>query len=102
MSEHIGRLTVSLVEDNIDFAQTVRDFLAKESDLELTGMSHDEASFQKNVRDSLPDIALVDLGLSRPDSGVDLIAWMGKEFPAVRPVVLTTDERAISHCYELG
>ena len=68
----------------------------------LVGMAHDEASFQDNIRHHLPEIALLDLGLSRPDSGADLITWLAREYPVVFPVILTANESEILRCYQLG
>src|SRR3989338_7327280 len=95
-------IRVSLVEDRADFAHTVRDFLAAEDDFELVGMAFDESSFRDDVRGHVPEIALLDLGLSRPDSGVDLIAWLAEEYPVVRPLVLTVNEKEILRCYQSG
>jgi DNA-binding NarL/FixJ family response regulator len=97
-----GRIKVVLVEDNVDFAHTVKDFLASEPDFELSALTHTESDFQSSIGAHLPDLALVDLGLSRPDSGADLIEWMAREYPVVRPVVMTVNENAVLRCYALG
>ena len=101
-NEDLNPITIVLVEDNVDFAHTVRDFLAAEPGFDLVGIAHRETDFFPLIARHLPDIALMDLGLSRPDSGVELMKALAKEFPVVLPVVMTVNEKEVLRCYEIG
>ncbi|HKP97548.1 MAG TPA: response regulator transcription factor [Fibrobacteria bacterium] len=91
-----------MVEDNRDLAQTVLDFLSTEPRLEVLGTAHEEKGFKDLIRQHLPDLALIDIGLDTPRSGLDLIVWLRREFPVVKPVIMTVNQGDVMEAYNLG
>lgn len=95
-------LSLVLVEDNPDLSQTVQDFIADESRLKVLGAARDENGFKSLIREHLPDLALIDIGLNTPRSGLDLLIWLRKEFPVVKPVIMTVNQGDVMEAYHLG
>jgi DNA-binding NarL/FixJ family response regulator len=91
-----------MVEDNADLSQTVQDFLKSENRLELLGAADNVAGFKALIQTHLPDLALVDIGLDTPRSGLDLLLWLRKEFPVVKPVIMTVNQGDVLEAYNLG
>ena len=96
------RIPMIMVEDNLDLAQTVQDFLASEPRLEVLGAAHDVKGFQALIREHLPELALIDIGLDTPRSGLDLLKWLRQEFPVVKPVIMTVNQGDVLEAYHLG
>jgi two-component system, NarL family, nitrate/nitrite response regulator NarL len=97
-----SRISVVMVEDNLDLAQTVQDFLAGEPALEVLGVAHEVKGFQSLIQTHLPDMALIDIGLDTPRSGLDLLIWLRKEYPVVKPVIMTVNQGDVLEAYNLG
>jgi DNA-binding NarL/FixJ family response regulator len=95
-------ITVVMVEDNRDLALTALDFLAEEPRLRVLGDARDVAGFQNLIQGHLPDIALIDINLDTPRSGLDLIAWLRREYPVVRSVIMTVNRVDVLEAYNLG
>ncbi|MDB5104179.1 MAG: two component transcriptional regulator, LuxR family [Fibrobacteres bacterium] len=95
-------LSIVIVEDNLDLAQTVQAFLSLEPGLSVQGVAHEVRGFQDLVRQHLPDLALIDIGLDTPRSGLDLLVWLRKEFPIVKPVIMTVNQGDVLEAYNLG
>ncbi len=95
-------ISVIMVEDNLDLAQTVQDFLSAEPGLEVLGVAHEVQGFQNLIRQHLPDLALIDIGLDTPRSGLDLLTWLRMEFPVVKPVIMTVNQGDVLEAYNLG
>lgn len=98
----LNRTSVVIVEDNLDLAQTVQDFLSGEPALETVGVAHEVKSFQALIQTHLPDMALIDIGLDTPRSGLDLLAWLRQEYPVVKPVIMTVNQGDVLEAYNLG
>ena len=97
-----SRISVVMVEDNLDLAQTVQDFLSGEPALEVAGVAHEIKGFQSLIQTHLPDLALIDIGLDTPRSGLDLLIWLRKEYPVVKPVIMTVNQGDVLEAYNLG
>lgn len=97
-----SRFSVVIVEDNLDLAQTVQDFLSGESALEVIGVAHEVKGFKSLIQTHMPDLALIDIGLDTPRSGLDLLAWLRKEYPVVKPVIMTVNQGDVLEAYNLG
>ena len=95
-------ISLVMVEDNRDLAQTVLDFLAGEPRIQVMGTAHDVKSFQALIQQFLPDLALIDIGLDSPRSGLDLITWLRQEFPVVKPIIMTVNQGDVLEAYNLG
>jgi DNA-binding NarL/FixJ family response regulator len=91
-----------MVEDNPEISQTVSDFLSAEPRLDLQGTAHDVKGFQTLIQRFLPDLALIDIGLDTPRSGLDLVSWLRQEFPVVKPVIMTVNQGDVLEAYTLG
>ncbi|MDQ2999759.1 MAG: response regulator transcription factor [Fibrobacterota bacterium] len=96
------RFTLVMVEDNTDLAQTVLDFLAMDPAIEVLGAAKDVKGFKSLIQNHLPDLALIDIGLDTPRSGLDLLSWLRVEFPVVRPVIMTVNQGDVLEAYNLG
>jgi DNA-binding NarL/FixJ family response regulator len=97
-----SRISVVMVEDNLDLAQTVQDFLSAQPELEVLGVAHEVKGFQSLIQTHLPDLALIDIGLDTPRSGLDLLTWLRTEFPVVKPVIMTVNQGDVLEAYNLG
>jgi DNA-binding NarL/FixJ family response regulator len=97
-----SQLFVVMVEDNLDLSQTVQDFLSAEPGLKVLGAARDVSGFKQMIQLHLPDLALIDIGLDTPRSGLDLLVWLRKEFPVVKPVIMTVNQGDVLEAYNLG
>lgn len=97
-----AKIPLVMVEDNLDLAQTVQDFLANDPRLELMGVAHEVKAFQDLIRLHIPEVALIDIGLDTPRSGLDLLIWLRQEFPVVKPVIMTVNQGDVLEAYTLG
>jgi DNA-binding NarL/FixJ family response regulator len=97
-----SQLFVVMVEDNLDLSQTVQDFLSEEPGLKVLGAARDVNGFKQMIQLHLPDLALIDIGLDTPRSGLDLLVWLRKEFPVVKPVIMTVNQGDVLEAYNLG
>jgi DNA-binding NarL/FixJ family response regulator len=95
-------LSLALVEDNHGLAQTVLGFLADEPALSVCGVAADIKGFKKLIREYLPDLAVIDIGLDTPRAGLDLLVWLRLEFPVVKPVILTINQGDVLEAYQSG
>lgn len=91
-----------LVEDNIDLSQTVQAFLAQAGDIALLGAADCEKDFKRLIEAHLPDLALVDIGLDTPRTGLDLLEWLAAHYPVVRPVIMTVNRGDVLEAYQRG
>jgi DNA-binding NarL/FixJ family response regulator len=97
-----SRISVIIVEDNLVLAQTIQDFLSGEPLLEVLGVAQDVQGFQSLIQTHIPDLALIDIGLDQPRSGLDLLAWLRREFPVIKPVIMTVNQGDVLEAYNLG
>jgi len=95
-------LSIILVEDNHDLAQTVLGFLADEPALAVRGVAADIKGFKELIREHLPDLAVIDIGLDTPKAGLELLVWLSLEYPVVRPVILTINQGEVLEAYQSG
>ena len=96
------QLFVVMVEDNLDLSLTVQDFLSAEPGLKVLGAARDVNGFKQMIQLHLPDLALIDIGLDTPRSGLDLLTWLRAEFPVVKPVIMTVNQGDVLEAYNLG
>lgn len=100
--EAMTPISLIMVEDDVDLCQTVKDFLQPEKSLQLLGMAHEEMGFRALIARHLPDLALIDINLTTPRSGLVLLDWIRREYPVVKPVMFTVNEGDVRECYQLG
>lgn len=97
-----GRLGLVLVEDNLELSQTVQAFLARSAELEVLGAARGETDFKALVSAYLPDLALIDIGLDTPRTGLDLLEWLTGHYPVVKPVIMTVNRGDVLEAYQRG
>lgn len=95
-------ISLVMVEDNLDLAQTVEDFLRAEPRLDLAGVAHDSRGFQDLVAAAVPEMALIDIHLDTPRAGLDLLLWLRKHYPVVKPVIMTVNQGDVLEAYQNG
>lgn len=100
--EEDNRVSLVLVEDNPDLSQTVQEFLRGEPGIVLRGAAEDERGFKQLIEAHVPDIALMDIGLDKPRSGLDLLEWVRREYPVVKPVMMTVNREDVLEAYHKG
>ena len=88
MSESVDPVDVVLVEDHPTFRLGLRARLELEPDLRVVGEAGSGREALEVVRDSVPDVAVVDLNLPDLD-GVTVIRDLATVAPQVRVLVLT-------------
>lgn len=95
-------VSVVMVEDNPELAQTAEDFLRLEPRLKMVGVSRDTRGFQALVADFLPDLALIDINLETPRAGLFLLEWLRMHFPVVKSVMMTVNQEDVFEAYQNG
>jgi two-component system, NarL family, nitrate/nitrite response regulator NarL len=96
------RTTLVLVEDNADLSATVQAFLAQEGEFQLLGAASDSGGFQRLIEAHLPDLALIDIGLDTPRTGLELLEWLAVHYPVVKPIIMTVNRGDVLEAYERG
>ena len=91
-----------IVEDNLDLASTVQDFLRDEPRLEVVGVAHESQGFREQASLLLPNLALIDIHLDTPRAGLDLLLWLRKHCPVVKPVIMTVNQGDVLEAYQGG
>lgn len=100
--EKDSKISLVLVEDDIDLCETVQDFLKADEAMHIAGAAHKEKDFQALVERHLPDLALIDIGLTTPRGGLDLLEWLRAEFPVVKPIIMTVNQGDVLESYHRG
>jgi DNA-binding NarL/FixJ family response regulator len=95
-------ISLVMVEDNLDLSQTVQDFLGAEPRLRIAGVAEDTQGFQALVAAHLPDLALIDIHLDTPRAGLDLLLWLRRNYPVVKPVIMTVNQGDVLEAYQSG
>ena len=85
------RSRVFVVDDHPLVREWLGSLIAREADLEVCGQTDDAAKALTMLATANPDIAVVDLSLSR-SSGLALIKDIRLQYPAVRVLVLSMHE----------
>ena len=85
------RSRVFVVDDHPLVREWLGSLIAREADLEVCGQTDDAAKALTMLATANPDIAVVDLSLSR-SSGLALIKDLRLQYPAVRVLVLSMHE----------
>lgn len=95
-------LSLVMVEDNLDLAETVEDFLKGEPRLNVAGIAHDSQGFRDLAVVHMPDLALIDIHLDTPRAGLDLLQWLRKHYPVIKPVIMTVNQGDVLEAYQSG
>ncbi len=78
-----------LIIDDYELAREgLRAIIGKESDLTVCGEAADLTDALKQIEESQPDVAIIDIVLKSSD-GLNLVKNIRERFPAVRTIVLS-------------
>ena len=88
MSMATKRIRVLHVDDNPDARALLSYILKAEADLEDVGARSDAEGLEQAVRETSPDVLLIDLTMCGPDP-IEAIRQVHAAFPALRIVVLS-------------
>ena len=85
---------VLIVDDHELLRQGMRLMIANEPDLEICGEAEDEAQAMQRVRESHPNLVIVDIGL-KSGNGLDLIKRIKADAPSIRIIVSSMHEERL-------
>ena len=85
---------VLIVDDHELMRNGLRLLIDSEPDFEICGEAVDETSARRMIRESKPDVAVVDLTL-HGGSGLDLIKWITQHHPETKTIVSTMHNEQI-------
>lgn len=88
MRQRLTVLSVVLVEDSSVVRERLVDLLARESSVEIVGEYVDAQSAIDGIRDTNPDVVLLDIKLGA-DSGMQVLNFVTRSAPAVKVIVLS-------------
>lgn len=95
-------VSLIMAEDDAELSRTVQDFLRRSPELRLLGAASNEGEFKALAERHLPDLALIDIGLDTPRSGLNLLQWLGTRCPVVKPVIMTVNKSDVLEAYQKG
>ncbi len=96
-------LTIAIIEDNIEFAYVLANYLKEQKDFCITGVYHYVDDALKGIRNIHPDIVIVDIELHGL-SGIELIKRMKLFGGDIKYLVLTMhdDEATAMNALQAG
>ena len=85
------------------FAKAMQNFLTRQADLEIVGITQSEEGALKLLHEVKVDLALVDVSLPAI-SGIDLVQQIHTEFPQLRCVMLSghMTQKYVRQALEVG
>ena len=95
--------SVLIIEDDPQFRAAFTNAVLGAADLRLAGVADDLPDAFRLLKQTVPDVLLVDIGLPS-GSGIDLIRHANQYFPKCEVMVVTVfgDERHVLQCIEAG
>lgn len=84
----MAKIRVAIADDNKEFCQVVGEFLARQEDLELAGVSQNGAEVLEMVAQQRPDVLILDVIMPHLD-GIGVLERMTREPREYRPKVIT-------------
>ncbi len=81
------KLKIVIADDNLDFANTLKNYLSKEEDMEIVGMGKDGEEACKIISEQKPDIVLLDVIMPHLD-GLGVLERMQEMVLEKRPIVI--------------
>jgi DNA-binding NtrC family response regulator len=97
-------MKILMVDDNRDFAAEQCEWLKEEGYRAIR--AHSERDARKSLAENGEeiDVALIDMYMEAPDSGLKLIKLIGERYPQIVPIVITghADFENAARCMEEG
>lgn len=84
----MGKVRVAIADDNKEFCQMVADFLSRQTDLELVGVSQNGLEVLEMINQQRPDVLILDVIMPHLD-GIGVLERMLHEGREHRPKVIT-------------
>ncbi len=84
-----GIVRVVLVDDHQMFREGTKYLLSQDPAIQVIGEAETVQDALRVIRETNPDIAVVDIRLKGEGSGIDLVKALRKEFPEVKSLALT-------------
>jgi two-component system, NarL family, response regulator NreC len=99
----MAKIRVLLTDDHMLFRQGIRNLLAAEPDMEVTGEAGNASEAVDLARQSRPDVVLMDIGMAGMSS-FEATRQIRKERPDTRVVFLSMydDEDYLAECVDIG
>lgn len=85
------RIRALVVDDSAVTLQTISSFLKRQATVEVVGTAEDGAQAVELVRELQPDLVLMDVQMPGMN-GLEALAHIRREFPAVRVVIVTVND----------
>jgi DNA-binding NarL/FixJ family response regulator len=85
---------IFLVDDHPLVREGLASFINQQKDLVVCGDAEDSASAINGIRETRPDVALIDISLKN-ESGLELVKNLEAEFPLVALIVLSMHDEAL-------
>lgn len=85
-------IKIAIVEDMIDIAEYFQMVLGKESDFEVVGVAHSGLEGVELVKNTSPDIVLMDIQMEHQYAGIDATKKIKELFPEIKVIMLTVNE----------
>lgn len=83
----MAKIRVVLADDNREFCETVREFLSRQSDLELVGMAQNGVEVLEVLSQQKPDVLILDVIMPHLD-GIGVLERLSQESREGRPKVI--------------
>lgn len=85
---------IFLVDDHPLVREGLASFINQQKDLVVCGEAEDSAGAINGIRETRPDVALIDISLKN-ESGLELVKNLEAEFPLVALIVLSMHDEAL-------
>lgn len=85
---------IFLVDDHPLVREGLASFINQQKDLVVCGEAEDSAGATTGIRETRPDVALIDISLKN-ESGLELVKNLEAEFPLVALIVLSMHDEAL-------
>lgn len=103
-----GRIRIGILEDQQVFRESLI-ALFESSGMGVVACAADVEGFLAQLQEAVPDVAVVDLRLERPDGkevgdGLKLVALLREKYPQTRSLVLSANRELpmIERCFQAG
>ncbi|MCL2566049.1 MAG: sporulation transcription factor Spo0A [Defluviitaleaceae bacterium] len=100
-----GKIKLLLADDNKDFCDVMKNFFAKQEDIEIVGIAHDGGAAYEKITQKKPDVALID-GIMPVMDGLGVLERLSKWESDTRPICVmlsaVVQEKITQRAIDLG